>query len=558
MHTGWRWRYRPLPLKVAPIQRSVTTDLHLQSRRDSDCQMSEFPNWKSNKRLFITIITTVTSLWISKLLLQLKPHKASGPDRIPNRVLKELAWELAPLLTALYNQSLASGTIPDDWSRALVTPVYKKGDVHEPSNYRPVSLTTVACKTLEHIVCKHIVNYLERHKLLTTLQHGFRKAHSCESQLLITIDDLITAYNSKVQTDVGILDFSRAFDTVPHERLMGKLAHYRIQGPTNQWIRAFLTNRSMRVVVDGETSDPAPVLSGVPQGTVLGPLLFLVYINDMPNVISEGTFIRLFADDCLVYRRIHSLQDQLTLQEDLNNLHCWATRWGMNFNPSKCYIMQIARAKPMMKLYEMCGVILASVDRAKYLGVTVSKNLQWHDQVGTVTKKANSTLHMVARNLRYCPRKSRTLAYCSLVRPKLEYCASVWDPHQQQDIESLEKVNRRATRVVYNKSWRDCNVSPTALLKELGWPPLEERRRTQRLCMMYKIVHGLVAVPPTRLVKPNRQLRGHRYKYQHISTNCEQSKHSFYPRTIREWNSLDANIAEAPSLESFRNRLSKP
>ena len=350
----------------------------------------------------------------------------------------------------------------------------------------------------------------------------------------------------------------RAFDTVPHERLMGKLAHYGIQGPTNQWIRASLTNRSMRVVVDGETSDPAPVLSGVPQGTILGPLLFLVYINDMPNVISEGTFIRLFADDCLVYRRIHSLQDQLTLQEDLNNLHCWATRWGMNFNPSKCHIMQIARAKPMMKLYEMCGVILASVDRAKYLGVTVSKNLQWHDQVGTVTKKANSTLHMVARNLRYCPRKSRTLAYCSLVRLKLEYCASVWDPHQQQDIESLEKVNRRATRVVYNKSWRDRKVSPTALLKELGWSPLEERRRTQRLCMMYKIVHGLVAVPPTHLVKPNRQLRGHRYKYQHISTNCEQSKHSFYPRTIREWNSLDANIAEAPSLESFRNRLSKP
>ena len=222
-------------------------------------------------------------------------------------------------------------------------------------------------------MCKHIVNYLERHKLLTTLQHGFRKAHSCESQLLITIDDLITAYDSKVQTDVGILDFSRAFDTVPHERLMGKLAHYGIQEPTNQWIRAFLTNRSMRVVVDGETSDPAPVRSGVPQGTVLGPLLFLVYINDMPNVISEGTFIRLFADDCLVYRRIHSLQDQLTLQEDLNNLHCWATRWGMNFNPSKCHIMQIAWAKPMMKLYEMCGVILASVDRAKYLGVTVSK-----------------------------------------------------------------------------------------------------------------------------------------------------------------------------------------
>ena len=302
---------------------------------------------------------------VRKLLLSLKPHKASGPDQIPNRVLKELAWELSPALTALYNQSLTSGCIPKDWSRALISPVYKKGNVHEASNYRSVSLTSVACKILEHLVCKHLLDHLERHNLLTTLQHGFRKAHSCESQLLITLDDLYATFDKKTQTDVGILDFSRAFDTVPHERFLGKLAHYGIQGGTNSWIRAFLTGRSMSVVVDGESSEPTPILSGVPQGTVLGPLHFLIYINDMPSQVSKGTCIRLFADDCLVYRQIQNVNDQTILQQDLDYLHNWAVRWGMTFNPSKCYIMHITRGRRLDKFYQMCGTILGTVTQAK-------------------------------------------------------------------------------------------------------------------------------------------------------------------------------------------------
>ena len=159
------------------------------------------------------------------------------------------------------------------------------------------------------------------------------------------MDDFFSAFDAKIQTDVGILDFSRAFDTVPHQRLMGKLAHYGIQGTTIRWIEAFLCNRRMQVVVDGETTGPAPVVSGVPQGTVLGPLLFNIYINDMPQTVTEGTSIRLFADDCLVYRRIESPEDQQILQNDLHNLQQWAERWGMRFNASKCNIMHIARPR---------------------------------------------------------------------------------------------------------------------------------------------------------------------------------------------------------------------
>ena len=497
----------------------------------------------------------VTQQGVNKLLKDLKVHKASGPDKIPNRVLKELAEEIAPILTTIFNQSLSSGTTPTDWKNALITPVYKKGNVHMASNYRPVSLTCVACKLLEHIVCSHILTFLESHSLLTPLQHGFRKGHSCESQLLITLDDFFTAYDNYTQTDVGVLDFSRAFDTVPHERLLGKLAHYGIQGQTNDWIRAFLTGRQMQVVVDGEQSGSAPVLSGVPQGTVLGPLLFLIYINDMPDVVSDGTFIRLFADDCLAYRRILTAEDQAILQRDLESLHQWTIRWGMKFNPGKCNIMHLARRKALTKLYELCGVVLETVDSAKYLGVVVSDDLLWHKQVCAVAKKANSTLHLIARNLHDCPRATRALAYTTLVRPKLEYCASVWDPHLQGDIDTLERVNRRAARMVYNKGWRQQGVSVTSLMDNLGWESLAERREKQRVIMLYKISHGLIAVPPTRLTQPQRITRGHSRKYNVLSSSLDRVKYSFFPRTIPQWNNLNEEAVNAKNLDEFKAKL---
>ena len=285
----------------------------------------------------------ITVQGVTKLLEGLNGGKASGLDKLPNLILKNAAKEISPFLKIIFDQSLQTGKLPDDWVEANVAPVFKKRDRHSPANYRPISLTCVCAKLLEHIICKQIMSHFSENKILTPVQHGFRSKHSCESQLLITTDEFIRNFESKTQTDVVVLDFSKAFDVVPHQRLLHKLDHYGIRGTTLNWIKIFLTNRTQKVVVDGSSSESARVRSGVPQGTVLGPLLFLTYINDLPSTVSSQ--VRLFADDCLLYRPIKCRADQEQLQRDLSALQDWADRWGMCFNPSKCSVLRVSRPK---------------------------------------------------------------------------------------------------------------------------------------------------------------------------------------------------------------------
>ena len=244
------------------------------------------------------------------------------------------------------------------------------------------------CKLLEHIICSHIRSHLDRHGILTELNHGFRSSHSCESQLLITTNDILSRLDNKEQVDMAVLDFSKAFDTVPHHRLLSKLRLYGLHGNLLAWIRSFLSSRTQSILIEGHRSREDSVVSGVPQGTVLGPLLFLCFINDLPSVLDPKTAVRLFADDCLIYRSIYSQDDRKQLQRDLDSLGSWGDSWGMRFNTKKCNIMHVGNYNSS-HFYQLNSEILKEVKDAKYLGLTITNDMKWSPHISSIASKAH-------------------------------------------------------------------------------------------------------------------------------------------------------------------------
>jgi len=512
---------------------------------------------------------------VLKLLRQLKTNKAPGPDSIPNIVLKTLADNVAPALSLIFQVSIDSGRLPLDWRGANISAAYKKGDRHDPGNYRPISLTSVPCKLLEHIISRHIMDHLETHKILTNLNHGFRSGFSTETQLLITVDDLLKSYDQGRQLDMAILDFSKAFDMVPHAHLLHKLSNYGITGSLHSWLRCFLTERTMQVVVEGDASEQTSVDSGVPQGTVLGPLLFLCHINDLPESVKSQ--VRLFADDCLLYREINTFADHHTLQADLKSLEAWAEKWGMKFNATKCYIMSFARRSPSQFFYSLDNTILKSVSSNPYLGIQLSENLKWSTHINSITKKANCSLGFLRRNLKHCPTVCKRNAYLALIRPLLEYGAVVWDPYLKQDIDKMERVQRNAVRFIARDYRSTTPGFVTGLLNKHDLPLLKDRREQLRLTFYYRVVEGLVpAIPPEQFLqaqKPGRMIRprntsdymtknpienyirNNKKCFKLPECNTEQYKQSFFPRTIAAWNHLDDSVVSSVSTESFKTAL---
>ena len=279
---------------------------------------------------------------IVSLLRNINAKKASGPDGISCFVFKEAAEEIAPFLQFIFNQSLTTGQVPGDWKCANVTPVFKKGSKKEACDYRPVSLTSLPRKILEHIISHHIMGHLDAHHVLVNYQHGFRRGRSCESQLITIVELIARNLDHGKQTDVLLLDFSKAFDTVPHKRLLKKLDHYGTRGQLIKRIESWLCGRTQKVVVNGSQSSPVTVTSGVPQGTVLGPLMFLLYINDIGLQITSE--LGLFADDSVLYGFVNNISSAEVLQGDLNKLVVWSEKWQLAFNASKCFLLRVTRS----------------------------------------------------------------------------------------------------------------------------------------------------------------------------------------------------------------------
>ena len=288
----------------------------------------------------------------------------------------------------------------------------------------------------------------------------------------------------------------------------------------------------------------------------MGPLLFLCFINDLPSVLDPKTSVRLFADDCLIYRSIHSQDDRTQLQKDLDSLGSWGDSWGMRFNTKKCNIMHLKNN--VSHFYQLNSEFLKEVKDAKYLGLTLTNDMNWSPHITSVASKAHQRLGFLKRNLRGAPYKYRELAYKSLVRPQMEYCCTIWDPTKTTDSDKLERVQRQSARWARGQYGI---ISVTDLLKDLKWTSLSERRKDQRLALMYQILHSNIAVPPEEnyITRTNRPARGalNQTKLNRPIASYKASPlwHSTVFRTIPEWNNLPASVAETDSVTTFRSRL---
>ena len=314
---------------------------------------------------------------VIKLLKNLKPFAASGPDGTHTMLLKQTAVEIAPALRLLFQASLDQGKVPSQWKKAQIVPLFKKGSRSDAANNRPISLTSVLCKLCEHIIHCAVIQHLTDNNILSDAQHGFRKHRSCETQLICMMDDIAKGLDNRSQIDVILLDYEKAFDKVSHRHLLKKVEHYGIKRRTLEWISNFLHSRTQAVLVDGQESSESHMSSGVPQGSVLGPLLFLTYINDLPDCISSST-TRLFADDSVLYRQISSPEDATSLQKDLDALQDWESTWLMRFNASKRQVLQVTnKLNPFPATYTIHGQVLESVNSAKYMGVLLDTKLSF-------------------------------------------------------------------------------------------------------------------------------------------------------------------------------------
>ena len=341
----------------------------------------------------------------------------------------------------------------------------------------------------------------------------------------------------KIQTDIIYLDFAKAFDTVPHERLLLKLKNCGIRGKCLNWIRAFLSDRRQRVVLRNGVSSWQRVKSGVPQGSILGPLLFIIYVNDMPDLVKSTA--KMFADDTKLYNRIKVFKDCNDLQDDLNNLAAWSAKWLLMFNATKCVVLKIKLSIEYM--YTLNGHVLENVSSQKDLGVLVSSNLKFSEHISNIVKKANSRIGLIKRCFTDLYKdKTRTL-YQAIVRPILEYASPAWAPYLKKDIDLLESAQRRCLRL----------SNETILLQSLS-----ARRRAADLCEVYKYTNNLYKNGMTNMFKfSDFQGRGNTRKLEKVFCRSTTRLQFFSERIINEWNGLPKEVVTAPSLACFKQRL---
>ena len=506
---------------------------------------------------------------ILKILSSLKTNKAHGPDDISVSMIKLCGNELVLPLKLIFVNILRTGIFPKQWKRANVTPVHKKENKQLIKNYRPISLLPILAKVFERIIFKHLYNHLIENDLITKNQSGFRPGDSVTNQLLFLVHKIFESFDNLENFDVRsvFLDMSKAFDKVWHKGLIFKLKQNGVTGNLLILMENYLSNREQRVALNGMFSEWGKINSGVPQGSVLGPLLFLVYINDLEEGIKSQ--IKFFADDTSLFSIVRNPEISTEeLNHDLGLINNWAFQWKMSFNPDP---NKPAEEVVFSNKREGCfhpplffnNIEVKRVNEHKHLGLTLDSKLNFGSHIKENIAKAMTGVGVIRYLSSYIPVRTLDQIYKMYVRPHFDFCDVIYNLPVKQDIftskmnlsfwmEKIEKVQYQAA-IAVTGTWK--TTSREKIYDELGWEPLWKRRWFRHLVQFYKIQNGLTPSYLTELVPP---LRAHLYGLR--SNNVLQSykcnrnifKNSFYPYGTELWNKIGPELRQLPSLVKFK------
>ena len=486
---------------------------------------------------------------ITAKLLSLKGSKSPGLDGVPPVFLKSCAASLAPFISQLFQHSIVTGKVPAEWKTAVISPMYKKGDRADPGSYRPITLLPVISKVLESLIDDTVRHHLQVNNMLHPAQFGFRKGRACVSNLVLAMDAWTDSADKGIATDVVYLDFAKAFDTVPHQTLLLKLSELNLSSGLLNWFEDYLHDRKFCVRVNGVHSSMHSIKSGVPQGSILGPLLFIIFINDLPPTLSSPCL--LYADDIKLWRPIAAPSDRLRLQADLDTLYKWSQENYLPLHPQKCKVLHLYKGEP--SIYRLGGSALASASTERDLGTIIAADLSATANCKTLASRARVRLGLLHRTLGRLDKHNFYGIYSLLVRPLLETNVQACSPYLRRDILGIEAVQRYATKRVRGLN----NLTYPQRLSALNLFTLAYRRLRGDLILMYHILHSDSHPLRPLFNLSNSQLRGHPLKVEIRPCRLNVRKHSFALRVCKPWNALPAEVVTLPSADAFKHGLDK-
>ena len=496
----------------------------------------------------------ITEDEIIKAISLIPANSAGGPDKFPACILKECKNQLAKPLKMIFRKSLDTGIIPQQYLKQTIVPIYKKSSKAKPENYRPVSLTSHIIKIWERVLRRKLIRFIEMNKIIIKQQYGFTMGKSCMSQLICHFERLITILEESDNVEVLYLDFSKAFDKVCHTILLKKLKEIGINGKIHQWLTSFLTNREQVVIVEGKTSKPETVLSGVPQGTVLGPLLFILYINDIAKAIRH-CYIMIFADDSKLIKAIKTLEDRALFTEDMIAVTEWAVANKMELNRLKYQLIQYGKNDELKLPYELDrNTTIKSSDTVTDLGVLMSADMKFTEHITEIKNKAKKVASWIFRIVQSRSSETVMLLYKTYIRPLLEYSCSLWSPHEIKNISALEAIQRSVTARIEGLE----NLNYHERLQQLNLYSLQRRRERYDIIHIWKIQQEIIPndLNLTFYNTPRKGWKCRRNIIQNRKIALQTIRYnSFTYRAAALFNIIPKDVKNSVSLPVFKNRL---